>query len=107
MPALGSSGIDIRCPDAQPALEDPLASATPALVAHTESALQQFLDDDTITMPALAESATESVDGADEMESDEDPKASSARTPTVTTRLPGAPDSSLPSFRRQMHRTDI
>jgi len=83
--------------------------AVPALASHPESALHDIHADDTATIPTLSGSkTTESV--VEELE-DADIVAEmviqSAETPAVTTRLPGASESSLPSFRRQMYRTDI
>jgi hypothetical protein len=105
-PAVASSGIDIHCPQSESALDNPLSSVSPDLASHSESALQDILDDTTVaTLPALAEAIGDA--GIDEAESAEEPATRTAETPPMTTRLPGAPESSLPSFRRHMHRTDI
>jgi hypothetical protein len=105
-PAFGSTGIDIHCPQSESALENPLSSVSPDLASHNESALQDILDDTTVaTLPALTEAISDV--GIDDTESAEEPARSTAETPAMTTRLPGAPESSLPSFRRHMHRTDI
>jgi hypothetical protein len=108
-PAIGSSGVDIDCPESKSALGRPLTEARPALTSHSESALQDILEDTTLaTLPALAEASNQPViDKVDDADSLEEPSTSRASTPGITTRLPGVPESSLPSFRRQMHRTDI
>ena len=105
-PAIGSSGIDMHCSEATSALENPLASI---LTSHTESALRDIVDDTTLaTLPALTDTANDAlIEEVEETEPAGEPAASRAGTPAITTRLPGVPESSLPSFRRQMHRTDI
>jgi hypothetical protein len=108
-PAIGSSGIDIDCPESNTALGRPLTEVRPALTSHNESALRDILEDTTLaTLPALAEASNEpTLDKVDDTDSLEEASTSRASTPGITTRLPGVPESSLPSFRRQMHRTDI
>lgn len=103
VPVLASSGIEILCPDNESTLDSTAAS----LVAHTESALQNVLDDDAVSVSALAETSADTIDEADQREPAEEPAEPSVSSPTVTTRLPGVSESALPSFRRQMHRTDI
>jgi hypothetical protein len=108
-PAVGSSGIDIQCPEAASAPENPLGTLKPALASHNDAALEDILDDTALTtLPALAEAANETViEDVDDAESADEGPTRRDRTPAITTRLPGVPESSLPSFRRQMHRTDI
>ena len=59
-PALASSGVDIRCPESESALDTPLVSVSPSLAAHQDSAIEEILDHEPISMPTLAETATES-----------------------------------------------
>ena len=108
-PAIGSSGIDIHCPHAESALDNPLSAVNPDLASQNESALHDILEDTAVaTLPALADTTSDAgIDDVDEAESADQPTRRSAATPTVTTRLPGVSESSLPSFRRHMHRTDI
>ena len=81
----------------------------PALASHPESALYDIRVNDTATIPTLvADTTTDSVvEELEETDTDAETVDQSAETPAVTTRLPGASESSLPSFRRQMYRTDI
>jgi len=107
-PVLASSGIEIHCPDKEAPHKSALVSAETSLTAHAESTVRRIPDDNVLTMPTLAETSVESVEVSDESESLEMSSAASpVRPPAITTRLPGVPDTSLPSFRRQMHRTDI
>ena len=108
-PAIGSSGIDIDCPESKSALGNPLTEVRPALTSQNESALQDILEDTTLaTLPALADASNEpALERVDERDAVEESSTRRASTPAITTRLPGVPESSLPSFRRQMHRTDI
>ena len=108
-PAIGSSGIDIDCPESKSALASPLAAVRPALTSHNESALRDVLENTNLaTLPALTDASNESViEKVNETDSLEKPSTSHASTPGITTRPPGVPESALPSFRRQMHRTDI
>ena len=108
-PAFGSSGIGIHCSGSASSLENSLAAVSPALASHNESALSDILNDTALaTLPALADAANDTViEELDESEPAGEQSASRASTPAMTTRLPGVPESSLPSFRRQMHRTDI
>ena len=85
-------------------------TAAPALASHPESALQDILADDTITTPVLADATTTTDSVVEELEdadAAEEKVKTVTETPAITTRLPGVSDSSLPSFRRQMYRTDI
>lgn len=107
LPALASSGIEILCPDTKSVLDDPLDAAVTSLAAHTESALEDILDDDAIAVPTLAETSANNVKDAGDTESADEPAESGISAPTVTTRLPSVSETTLPSFRRQMHRTDI
>ena len=81
----------------------------PALASHPESALQDIRVNDTSTLATLvADTTTDSVvEELEEADTDAETDNQSADTPAVTTRLPAASESSLPSFRRQMYRTDI
>lgn len=107
-PALASSGVDIRCPESESALDTPLVSVSPSLAAHQDSAIEEILDHEPISMPTLAETATESdIETLGDTDAVREETTPTARTPAIITRLPGVPESSLPSFRRQMHRTDI
>ena len=107
-PALGSIGIDIACDASERPLREAAIAATPALVAHTETALAEILDDDSATLPAMPEAVTKSkVEPADEAGTAEDAALQDSDTPMMITRLPGVSDTVLPSFRRQMYRTDI
>ena len=83
--------------------------AVPALASHPESALHDIRVNDTPTIPALvADATTDSVvEELEEADADADTIAPNADTQAVTTRLPGRSESSLPSYRRQMYRTDI
>lgn len=83
--------------------------AVPALASHPESALQDIRVNDTATIPTLvADATTDSVvEELEEADTDADTVEPDAETPAVTTRLPGTSESSLPSYRRQMYRTDI
>ncbi|MGA8205134.1 MAG: hypothetical protein WB812_11490 [Woeseiaceae bacterium] len=107
VPALASSGIDEICNHpGQPLPTARSAEATPKLTARTETTLDDVLVDDT------DDSGTASAKGADKTESASDSaiEAASMRNikfPHVATSLPGTSDSTLPSFRRQMFRTDI
>lgn len=56
-------------------------------------------------MPALVETSSQPV-VIEEVDQDTTEDAD-AQTPKVTTRLPGVSESVMPSFRRQMLRTDI
>ena len=83
--------------------------AVPALASHPESALQDIRVDDTATISTLADATTadSAVEELEEADAVAETVDQSTETPAVTTRLPGASESSLPSFRRQMYRTDI
>jgi hypothetical protein len=107
VPALASSGIDEICPTTDSTL--PVAEATqpaPKLASRTETKLDEVLDeasDETADVPVKA--AVKS-----ERNSDSAVEAASIRNiefPHVSTSLPTASDSALPSFRHQMFRTDI
>ena len=74
--------------------------AVPALASHPESALHDIRVNDTATTDSVVEELEEADTDADTIERD-------AESPAVTTRLPGTSESSLPSYRRQMYRTDI
>ena len=82
IPVLAATGISTDCPE---------ADTLPTLVATTSA-----------TIAADTEEADEKSEAAED-------KAAEEATPakTVTTRMPGVSDSILPSFRRQMLRTDI
>ena len=109
-PAFGSSGIDFGCDSSERALAEPpaVANLSPALAANTESALAEILDDDAVKMPVLTDAVTRSnIDSVEETEALQDDTTSDEETPAVVTRLPGVSEAVLPSFRRQMYRTDI
>lgn len=107
-PALGSIGTDIDCDASERRLGEAAIAATPALAAHTETALADIFDDDPATLPAMPETVTKSkVEPADEAATAEDAALQDSETPMMITRLPGVSDTVLPSFRRQMYRTDI
>lgn len=107
-PALGSSGIDIACGSSDRPLHDPTIAASAALAAHTESTLAEILDDETVQLPTLAEAVTDTrIESTEEAEDAETETTLGTETPAIITRLPGVSDSVLPSFRRQMYRTDI
>ena len=107
-PALGSSGIDIACGKSDGPRDGATIAATSALAAHTESTLAEILDDEAVQLPALAEAVTDSrIESAEGAENAEAEAAPGSETPAIITRLPGVSDSVLPSFRRQMYRTDI
>lgn len=107
-PALGSIGVDGACDAAERASGDTAVAATLALAAHTETALAEILDDDAGTPPAMPEAVTKSkVEPVEESATAEDAALPDSDTPMMITRLPGVSDSVLPSFRRQMYRTDI
>ena len=107
-PALAASGIDIACDRSDRSLDNATVTATSTLTAHTESELAEILDDDAVQLPALAEAVTERLEEPAEVSADAEVEAIPAtETPAIITRLPGVSDSVLPSFRRQMYRTDI
>ena len=109
-PAFGSSGIDFACDASERSLAKPPVPAisAPALAAHTESALAEILEEDAAEMPVLADAVSRSdIESIEEADGAQDETASGDDTPAVITRLPGVPEAVLPSFRRQMHRTDI
>lgn len=107
-PALGSSGIDIACDRSDHSLEDATVAANSALAAHTESALAEILDDEAAKVAALADAVAErSIEPVDDGEGSAVEVIPASETPAMITRLPGVSESVLPSFRRQMHRTDI
>ena len=83
--------------------------AVPALASHPESALHDIRVNDTAMIPTLvADTTTDSVvEKLEEADTDAETDDQSADTPAVTTCMPGESESSLPSFRRQMYRTDI
>ena len=109
VPALASSGIDEICDHAsRPLPATNSTQAAPKLAAHTETTLDEVVlaDDtaDTETTPAKA------TDNKSDRASDSAVEAASMRNiefPHAATSLPGASESALPSFRRQMFRTDI
>jgi len=110
-PGLASTGFSISCDE-----DDTVASETkmspvpvPSLAAHTDSALQEILDEETVKISALAESTSDTaIDDVDVAETAETTSIRGAsESPVINTRLPGVSESSLPSFRRQMYRTDI
>lgn len=109
LPAVASSGVSLHCDQA--AATGPAAelTPTPSLAAHTESAMQEILESEAVQVPTLADATVESA--VDDVEdSDTADEAVTRRTetpPVVTTRLPGVSEAILPSFRRQMYRTDI
>ena len=109
VPALASSGIDEICDHAsRPLPATNSTQAAPKLAARTETTLDEVVlaDDtaDTETTPAKA------TDNKSDRASDSAVEAASMRNiefPHAATSLPGASESALPSFRRQMFRTDI
>lgn len=108
VPALGSSGIDIACDATERSLGDTAVAARPALAAHTETALAEILDDDAIELPTSAETVTRSnIESVEESVAAGNDAVPASETPAIITRLPGVSDTVLPSFRRQMYRTDI
>lgn len=108
-PALGSSGIDISRERADHSMAGPNPAArSPSLTAHADSALAEILDDDAVKMPALSDAVTRSnIESGEEPDKPQDDTAVSDDSPAIITRLPGVSDAALPSFRRQMYRTDI
>ena len=107
-PAIGASGIDIACDGSSRSLDDVTVATSSSLAAHTESALAEILDDDAVKLPALADAVTNSdVESSDDQEEAAPEAVPASETPAIITRLPAASDSVLPSFRRQMYRTDI
>ena len=106
VPALASSGVDeIRKYPARPLPTAKAVEATPKLTARTETTLDEVLVDDSNDSVSAAAKASEKTPA-----SDTGVEAASMRNikfPHVATSLPGASDSTLPSFRRQMFRTDI
>lgn len=109
VPALASSGIDEICDHAGRPL--PAANSTqpaPKLAAHTETTLDEVVlaDEAADTETAPPKATNNKADRA----SDSAVEAASMRNiefPHAATSLPGASESALPSFRRQMFRTDI
>lgn len=107
VPALASSGIDEICRHTDSTLPATEASQpTPKLASRTETTLDDVLADqatDTGNAPVKAADKTD-------RNSDSAVEAASIRNiefPHVATSLPAASDSTLPSFRQQMFRTDI
>jgi len=67
----------------------------------------EILDDD-VKVPALAEAVNHSdIDSTEEVDETQDEAAAGDEDTAIITRLPGVSDAALPSFRRQMYRTDI
>ena len=68
----------------------------------------EILDDDNVKVPAITEAVTHSeIDSAEEVDDAQDETAAGDDNTAIITRLPGVSDATLPSFRRQMYRTDI
>ena len=68
----------------------------------------EILDDDAVEMPILTDAVTRSnIESIEATEETQDETVSGEETPAVITRLPGVSEAVLPSFRRQMYRTDI
>ena len=108
LPALGSSGVGIQSDDKAAMTPSPAEPASSSLARRSESTLEQLIDDDSVAVPALAEVANEStLDEAAESDRTDEAVLRDAETPVIRSRLPGVPKTALPSFRRQMFRTDI
>jgi len=107
-PAAGSIGVTGgRCDESRAPLETAHIAVSASLAAHTESALKDILDDD-IPLPTLASTNAEpSVDQVDDVETVENRLGQSSDSPRIAIRLPGVSEATMPSFRRQMYRTDI
>ena len=108
-PGLASTGFSINCDQHDVTGPETEITAVPSLAAHTDSALQKMLDDDAVKVPALAESTGDSpIDDVEDAEpADTATISGTGDSPVINTRLPGVSESALPSFRRQMYRTDI
>lgn len=93
----------------------------PQLAAHEDASLHEILEGDAApgalqtmdstniaTLPALAESSSESTD-LEVVETDSSDEATIPNTeiPDIATRLPGVSSADMPRFRRYMLRTDI
>jgi hypothetical protein len=109
VPCIASTGFSIDCDQDDATGPETEITAVPSLAAHTDSALQKLLDDDAVKVPALAESTSDSpIDDVEDAEpADNASVRGTSESPAINTRLPGVSESSLPSFRRQMYRTDI
>jgi len=114
VPAMASNGLSSLCVDTDRSIDDTATvAARPVLAAHTETTLQDIIDDestDTVLLPpARAEVVTDTVEETDEVDTTMETKATarSRDWPNIATRLPGIDDATLPSFRRHMYRTDI
>jgi hypothetical protein len=107
VPALASSGINEICKHpAQPLPAAKAVQPAPKLTANTETSLDEVLADDASDAGNTPAKASDKADS----ESGSAVEAASMRNiefPHVATSLPGTSDSTLPSFRRQMFRTDI
>lgn len=108
IPALGSSGVDMQSDDEAAMTPSATGPASSSLTNRSESTLEQLIDDDPVAVPALAEVANESMlDEAAESDGTDEAVLRDTDTPVIRSRLPGVPKTALPSFRRQMFRTDI
>ena len=68
----------------------------------------EILDDDAAGMPTLTDAVTRTnIESVEATEESQDEAAPVDENPTIITRLPGVSETVLPSFRRQMYRTDI
>jgi hypothetical protein len=93
----------------------------PQLAAHEAAALHEILEGDSssgalqtmdstniVTLPALAESISESTNlKVAETESSDEATIRNTEIPDIATRLPSVSSADLPRFRRYMLRTDI
>jgi len=81
----------------------------PALASHTESALQDVRADDSSSIPALTGVATADsvVEELEETDTVAETDNENADAPAVSNSTQRTSEMSLPSFRRQMYRTDI
>ncbi len=109
VPVLASSGVTIRCDQSEKSLpEADIQTSAPLLAARTESSLNIILEDDNGKAAALADTNSDTLgEQLDAGDTVEETAIQGSETSTITTRLPGVSESTLPSFRQQMLRTDI
>jgi len=115
-PALASSGIDVRCPEADEKREltaeeiaTPPQHALPSLTLRVSDHgvdARTAAGDDMIETSLVAPSV-QTAEEAQQSESFDNPDASRDDIPPTATRLPGVSATDQPRFRRQMFRTDI
>jgi hypothetical protein len=114
VPALASSSIGEMCADTDQA-SLPAGHVTPAtaeLASHTDAAIEDMLADNSDETQESTRAVAEVASDTPAKERDKSPSVDAAAIrsddlPGIATRLPGVPESTVPSYRRQMFRTDI